>query len=90
MHQIVASQQKETLVPPFLKADLEYFLGRDVALHGAKGGEDPQWDYLPKPSLKDSAKWVEWRADQIDTPEWWPELSTVFSEQDTKEFAWKI
>ena len=70
--------------PPFLKADLEYFLGGDIPMLGAEGGEDPWQDYLPKPYLEDSTKWVEWRADQIDTPEWWPELSAISGEWDTR------
>ena len=76
--------------PPSFKPDLEHFLGRDVPLLRVKGEEDCQQDYPPKPSPNDNIKWVVWRAEQVNTPWWWWELSADSSEQDTREFARKV
>ena len=62
--------------PPSLEADLKHFQCGDAPSLWAEGGEGSWHDY-PQTPLEDSAKLVEWRADQINTPAWWPELSAV-------------
>ena len=45
---------------------------------------------MPKPSLDNSSEWVTWRANQVATPTWWVELSTVPRKRDVEEFAWMV
>ena len=42
--------------------------------------EDEDEEMLPEPSISKSAKWVQWRAEKCDVPNWWAELSTVLQE----------
>ena len=34
--------------------------------------------------------WLEWQACQLDTPDWWEELTTIPDVGDPKKLAWKI
>ena len=51
--------------------------------------EDKDEEMLPEPSISKSAKWVQWRAEKCDVPDWWAELSTVL-EGDTRRLAWQV
>ena len=58
--------------PPQLKAEVASFLQGSSEMPKDKGEE-----MLPVPSIYKSAKWVQWRAEKCDVPDWWAELSTV-------------
>ena len=34
-------------------------------------------DHLPEPSVFDVEMWLEWQAEQLGTPTWWPELKAI-------------
>ena len=51
--------------------------------------EDEDKEMLPEPSVSKSAKWVQWRAEKCDVPDWWAELSTV-PEEDTGRLAQEV
>ena len=53
-------------------------------------GDGFQWKLMLEPSLNNSSEWVIWQADQVDTPTWWPKLSTVPRERDVQEFTRKV
>ena len=52
----------------------------------SKMPEDEDEEMLPEPSISKSAKWVRWRAEKCDVPDWWVGLSTVLQE-DTGRLA---
>ena len=42
-----------------------------------KTSEDEDEETSPEPPVLEFSQWVPWRAKRCETPEWWPELSTV-------------
>ena len=75
---------------PSLDLQLEYFLGGELPLLGAEGGDDSQQESMPQPFLDNSSEWVTWRANQVNIPTWWPELSMVSGERVVEECVQKI
>ena len=45
---------------------------------------------LPKLSIENYEKWLEWQAWQLDTPHWWEELTTIPDVEDIWRLAQKI
>ena len=70
--------------PPQLKVEVASFLQRS-----SKPPEDKDEELLPEPSIYKSAKWVWWRAEKCEIPNWWAELSTV-PEENTGRLAWEV
>ena len=70
--------------PPQLKAEVASFWQGS-----SKTSEDKDEEMLPEPSISKSAKWVQWRAEKCDVPDWWAELSTV-PEEDTGRLAREV
>ena len=50
--------------PPTMSPDLEQFLQTPTTGRGAGHG----WSMLPKPSIENYEKWLEWQVWQLDTP----------------------
>ena len=61
--------------PLQLKAEVASFLQGS-----SKMPEDKDEEMLPEPSISKSTKWVQWRAEKCDVPNWQAELSTVLQE----------
>ena len=72
--------------PPTLGPELEHFLEMPTTVWGAR---DKQGS-LPEPSIDNYKMWLEWQAHQLDTPNWWEELTTMPNAGDPKMLAWKI
>ena len=54
-------------------------------------GTRGRWGYQPQPSIKNYELWLEWQAHQLDTPDWWEELTTIPGSGRYKEVGpWKI
>ena len=70
--------------PPQLKVEVASFLQGS-----SKMPEDEHEEMLPEPSVSKSAKWVRWRAEKCDVPDWWVELSTV-PQEDTGRLAQEV
>ena len=51
--------------------------------------EDKDEEMLPEPSIYKSAKWVQWKAEKCEIPDWWAELSTVL-EENMGRLAWEV
>ena len=47
-------------------------------------------DHLPEPSVSDVEMWLEWQAEQLGTPAWWPELKASLGVTDPQKLACKI
>ena len=67
--------------PPQLKVEVASFLQGSSEMP-----EDKDEEMLPEPSIYKSAKWVQWRAEKCEIPDWWAELSTV-PEENTGRLA---
>ena len=70
--------------PPQLKVEVASFLQGS-----SETPEDKDEVMLPEPSVYKSAKWVRWRAEKCEIPNWWAELSTVL-EGDTGRLAQEV
>ena len=70
--------------PPQLKAEVASFLEGSSEMP-----EEKDEGMLPEPLVSQSAKWVQWRAEKCDVPDWWVELSTVPLE-DTGRLAREV
>ena len=55
----------------------------------SKMPEDEGEEMLPEPSIYKSIKWVQWKAEKCDVPNWWLELSTV-PQEDTGRLAQEL
>ena len=55
----------------------------------AQGTRDRQ-GLLPQPSIDNYEMWLEWQAYQLDTPNWWEELTTIPNVGGPKKLAWNI
>ena len=53
-------------------------------------GARDRWGSLPEPSVNNYEMWLEWWACQLDTPNWWEELTTIPNAGDPKQLAQKI
>ena len=47
-------------------------------------------DHLSEPSVSDVETWLEWQAEQLGTPTWWPELKAILGVTDPQKLACKI
>ena len=61
--------------PPQLQAEVASFLQGSFEMP-----EEEDEEMLPEPAISQSAKWVQWKAEKCDVPNWWVELSTVLLE----------
>ena len=76
-------------------ADLEepLELGLEVTsfLRGsAENSEEEEKAPSPKPPVKELCKWVTWKAEMCETPDWWRELLAIRGVQDCKELVQKV
>ena len=53
-------------------------------------GTRGRWGYPPEPSIKNYELWLDWWAHQLDTPDWWEELTAIPEGGDLKKLAWKV
>ena len=69
---------------PQLQAEVASFLqcSSETAEEDSKG-------IPPEPPISQPTKWVQWRAETCDIPNWYVELSTVPLE-DTEKLAWQV
>ena len=58
--------------PPQLQADVASFLQGLSEMT-----EEESKEISPEPPISQPAKWVQWKAERCDVPDWWAELSTV-------------
>ena len=58
---------------PTLEPDLESFLEAPTSTQAA----GDRHGSLPEPSIENYEVWLEWQAQQVDTPDWWGELVTI-------------
>ena len=58
--------------PPQLQADIASFLQGPSEMT-----EEESKEISPEPPISQPAKWVRWKAERCDVPDWWVELSTV-------------
>ena len=72
--------------PPQLKAEVASFLQGSSKMPEDK---DEDEEMLPEPSVSKCTKWVQWRAEKCDVPDWWAELSTVLV-GDTRRLAQQV
>ena len=70
--------------PPQLQDEVASFLQGS-----SKMPEEDDEEVLPEPPISQSAKWVQWKAEKCDVPNWWVELSTVLLE-DTGRLAQEV
>ena len=70
--------------PPQLQAEVASFLQGSSEMP-----EEEEEEVLPEPPVSQSAKWVQWKAEKCDVPNWWVELSTVPLE-DTGRLAQEV
>ena len=70
--------------PPQLQAEVASFLQCS-----SKTAEEDSEGISLEPPISQPAKWVWWRAETCDIPNWYAELSTVPLE-DTKKLAWQV
>ena len=57
------------------------------------GGEDlagAEVSYDPDPSPLHHADWIPWCTCQVEMPTWWKELQEIPSNNDCRDFAWKV
>ena len=47
-------------------------------------------DHMAEPSVSDMETWLEWQAEQLGTPAWWPELKAILEVKDLQKLACKI
>ena len=47
-------------------------------------------DHTAEPSVSDMETWLEWQAEQLGTPAWWPELKAILGLKDPCKLALKI
>ena len=70
--------------PPQLQAEVASSLQCS-----SKTTEEDSEGISPEPPVSQPAKWVQWRAEMCDIPNWYAELSTVPLE-DTEKLAWQV
>ena len=61
--------------PPQLQAEVASFLQGSPEMQ-----EKENEEMSPEPPVSQLAKWVRWKAERCDVPDWWVELSTVLLE----------
>ena len=72
--------------PPTLGLELEHFLEMPTTTWGTR---DRQVS-LPESSIDNNDMWLELWAPQLDTLNWWEELTTILNVGDPKKLAQKI
>ena len=70
--------------PPQLQAEVASFLQGSSEMP-----EEENEEMSPEPPISQPAKWVWWKAERCDVPNWWAELSTVPLE-DIERLAWQV
>ena len=70
--------------PPQLQVEVASFLQGSSEMP-----EDKDEEVLPEPSIYKSTKWVQWKAEKCEIPDWWAELSTV-PEENTGRLAQEV
>ena len=70
--------------PPHLKVEVALFLQGSSEM-----SVDKDEEMLPEPSIYKSTKWVRWKAEKCEIPDWWAELSTVL-EENTGRLAQEV
>ena len=73
-------------LPPTMSLDLKWFMGMPTASRSAGHRQSMP----PKLSIENYGKWLEWQAQQLDSPHWWEELTTIPDVEDIWRLAWKI
>ena len=73
-------------LPPTLGPELEHFPEMPTTTQGARDRQGS----LPEPSIDNYEMWLEWWACQLDTPNWWEELTVIPNVGDPKKLAQQI
>ena len=72
--------------PPELEPDVERFFHRPTG----ECKEDAGGHFPAEPPVEKYAKWIEWRGQAVDTPDWWWEQEMIPEVDDVQELAQKI
>ena len=72
--------------PSPMSPDLKQFMGTPTV-----GGSAQHRQNIPlEMSIENYEKWLEWQAQQLDTPHWWEELIAIPDMKDIQRLAQKV
>ena len=75
------------LGPPLeLGPNIEHFFQELASVQREDRGSDPS----KEPLAEDYERWLEWRGQIVDTPNWWWELLGILGVSNIQELAQKI
>ena len=60
-------------------------MGQPASVRKTQGGHFPT-----EPPAQEYEKWIEWRGQAVDTPNWWQELEMILEVYDVQGLAQKI
>ena len=71
--------------PPELKVEVASFLHES-----SETSDEEDMQMPPEPAVSKFTDWVQWKAEECDTPSWWAELSIVLGEDNTRRLAREV